>query len=167
MNSAADKLVLYRFFDADDGLLYVGISVNVWARFSQHRQDSAFFPEAATVTMQRGFASSFELLAAETAAIRAEKPRFNVHKRQKPAVPQPTLKPPVNTESDGLLTGAIKQLNTAGFTKRPAKGSHTRWTCSRSTYSVVIPTHSAKVNSDIRHQVNKAIQLCQNECEDT
>ena len=86
-------LVLYRFFDADGGLLYVGIAVRFWTRFSEHRRRSGFFPEAATVTMQRGFASSAELLAAEAAAIREEKPRFNVvHNRPKPK-PKPVPKP--------------------------------------------------------------------------
>ena len=85
----SSDLVLYRFFDADGGLLYVGISVNVWARFSQHRQGSAFFPEAATVTLQSGFASRDELRVAEAAAIRAEKPRFNVVHNRPKSKPKP------------------------------------------------------------------------------
>lgn len=81
----SSDLVLYRFFDADGGLLYVGIAARFWTRFSAHRRTSEFFPEAATVTMQRGFASRDDLLAAEAAAIRAEKPQFNVvHNRPKP-----------------------------------------------------------------------------------
>jgi predicted GIY-YIG superfamily endonuclease len=81
----SSNLVLYRFFDADGGLLYIGVSMNVWARFSQHRQGSAFFPDAASVTMQGGFSSRAKLLVAERTAIRREKPRFNVvHNRPKP-----------------------------------------------------------------------------------
>ena len=85
MSAPDNGLVLYRFFDASGGLLYIGISVNVWARFSQHRQGSAFFPAVASVTLQSGFASMDELRAVEAAAIREEKPRFNViHNRPKP-----------------------------------------------------------------------------------
>ncbi len=72
-------LVLYRFFDADGSLLYIGMSSNVWRRFSQHRRDgSDFIPDATVMTMERGFVSRAELCEAEAAAIRAEKPRFNV-----------------------------------------------------------------------------------------
>jgi predicted GIY-YIG superfamily endonuclease len=42
----SSDLVLYRFFDADGGLLYIGVSVNVWHRFTEHRRKSEFFPEA-------------------------------------------------------------------------------------------------------------------------
>lgn len=80
----SSDLVLYRFFDADGGLLYVGKSVNVWQRFVAHRQGSGFFPEAVSVTFQRGFTSEVELLAAESAAIRSEEPRFNVQHKPKP-----------------------------------------------------------------------------------
>jgi hypothetical protein len=70
--------VLYRFFDADGGLLYVGKSVRAWQRFAAHRSTSEFYPEAASVTLQRGFESNFALSAAEVAAIKVEKPRFNI-----------------------------------------------------------------------------------------
>lgn len=70
-------LVLYRFFDADGGLLYVGKSMQVWQRMTEHRRRSAFYPEVAHVTFQRGFATADELGAAEAVAIRTECPRFN------------------------------------------------------------------------------------------
>lgn len=74
-------LVLYRFFDDDDELLYVGKSIRVWSRFVSHQQSRVFYPEAAKVTLQRGFASHEELIAAEKFAILDEQPKFNkVHK---------------------------------------------------------------------------------------
>ena len=74
-------LVLYRFFDDDDELLYIGKSIRVWSRFVSHQQSRVFYPEAAKVTLQRGFASHDDLLIAERAAILAEQPKFNeMHK---------------------------------------------------------------------------------------
>jgi hypothetical protein len=69
--------VLYRFFDADGELLYIGKSVNVWSRFTSHRSGSAFYPEATKVTLQRGFKTEDRLSEAEISAIRAERPRYN------------------------------------------------------------------------------------------
>jgi len=74
----SNDLVLYRFFDADGQLLYIGKSVNAWSRFTAHRYRSAFYPEATSVELQRGFSTDAELTAAETAAIRREKPRYNI-----------------------------------------------------------------------------------------
>lgn len=65
----ADDLVLYRFFDAEGGLLYIGKAVNVWRRLREHER-SRVHREAASVTFQRGFRDEDALLAAEAAAIR-------------------------------------------------------------------------------------------------
>jgi hypothetical protein len=73
-----ETFVLYRFFDAGGDLLYIGKSVNVWSRFTSHRRTSKFYPEAARVELQRGFASAGELDKAEVSAIRAEHPKFNI-----------------------------------------------------------------------------------------
>jgi hypothetical protein len=82
----SNDLVLYRFFDADGELLYIGKSVRAWERFATHRSTSEFYPAAVSVKLQRGFLSSAALSMAEVAAIKAESPRFNVaHSRsQKP-----------------------------------------------------------------------------------
>lgn len=69
--------VLYRFFDEEGGLLYIGKTISAWKRFASHRRKSTFFPEAARVTLGRGFASDDELSRAEVTAIHAEKPRYN------------------------------------------------------------------------------------------
>lgn len=74
------ELVLYRFYDAEGGLIYVGKSVAFLDRLSQHRRDSGFFPLVASVTLERGFSTEGDLLAAEHAAIAAEHPQFNQRK---------------------------------------------------------------------------------------
>jgi hypothetical protein len=80
------ELVLYRFFDTDGRLLYVGKSVNVWRRFKDHKRGSAFYPEAASVTLQRGFDSEDALARAEITAIQSESPRFNIAHNHNPEV---------------------------------------------------------------------------------
>jgi hypothetical protein len=81
MKVKGKDLVLYRFFDDDDQLLYIGKSIRVWSRFVSHQSTSEFFPEAAKVTLQRGFGSHDDLLDAEKSAIWVEQPRFNkLHK---------------------------------------------------------------------------------------
>lgn len=68
---------LYRFFDADGQLLYVGISARGAARWSEHAGDKPWWPKVAQTTTEH-FASRPEAAAAETEAIRTERPRHNV-----------------------------------------------------------------------------------------
>lgn len=98
----SSEFVLYRFFDDADRLLYVGKSVNVWSRFTSHRRESAFYPQAANVTLQRGFSSEAELVEAEIAAIRSEHPRYNIAYNYRTLAPTakprklaPRAKPPI------------------------------------------------------------------------
>lgn len=85
------SLVLYRFYGDDGALLYIGKTIAVRERLSQHKTTAAFFELVRNVTLTRGFTSDAELCRAETAAIRAERPRFNVAdnpaKRPKPVDP--------------------------------------------------------------------------------
>ncbi|AER47376.1 hypothetical protein GADJET_52 [Mycobacterium phage Gadjet] len=73
-----DDLVLYRFFDAEGRLLYIGKSISVMSRLSSHASSSRFFRTAVKMTFQRGFSSHDELLAAEREAIEQERPAYNV-----------------------------------------------------------------------------------------
>jgi hypothetical protein len=75
--SPAEKpTTLYRHFDGDGRLLYVGISLNAIIRLAAHRA-SPWFDEIARVEIER-FPSREVALAAERAAIRDEKPECNV-----------------------------------------------------------------------------------------
>lgn len=80
---------LYRFFDADDRLLYVGISLSVVERLRAHRSDKHWFPDLARATFEN-FDSRREAAAAELAAIKAEKPIYNVAGSVGPR-PEPAL----------------------------------------------------------------------------
>lgn len=78
----ARTCVLYRWWDANGNLLYVGKSIRVLSRIEQHRQGSRFFDEATSMTLER-FPDEVTLGLAEIEAIRTEKPVYNiVHNRE-------------------------------------------------------------------------------------
>lgn len=67
---------LYRWFDADDLLLYIGISDDLSARTGTHARESSWMDFADRSTKER-FEDRSEALASETAAIESEQPLFN------------------------------------------------------------------------------------------
>lgn len=71
------KYILYRWWDASGRLLYVGKSISLYSRISQHRNRSGFFNEATTMTIER-LESAEQLAAAEMQAIKKENPLFNI-----------------------------------------------------------------------------------------
>lgn len=73
----AERCALYRFYDADDHLLYVGISNNPESRWKGHRYSIKRWPSLVARRAVEWFDTRPEAESAETAAIRDEKPRFN------------------------------------------------------------------------------------------
>lgn len=67
---------LYRFFDSDRVLLYVGITNDPSRRWSQH-SNKPWWTEVALVTLEQ-FSTRDAVLVAEKDAIRDEQPRYNV-----------------------------------------------------------------------------------------
>jgi hypothetical protein len=75
---------LYRCFDEDGNLLYVGISWSAPLRFQQHSRHSFWWQEVTRITLER-FPSRTAAEAAEQVAIRTEAPRYNsLHAVEKP-----------------------------------------------------------------------------------
>jgi len=68
---------LYRFFDAKGGLLYVGISLSALTRWQNHRGDKTWWADVAETKVEH-FPDRGSALIAESRAIAAENPRFNV-----------------------------------------------------------------------------------------
>lgn len=68
---------LYRHFDADNNLLYVGISLSAYQRFAQHKRHSKWAGQSVRMEMER-FEDRKAAMAAEELAIRKEKPKFNI-----------------------------------------------------------------------------------------
>lgn len=67
---------LYRFFNSNNELLYVGITNNPFNRFSGHSKDKNWFSEIAYSTFEH-YPNRLAVDKAETAAIKAEKPKYN------------------------------------------------------------------------------------------
>jgi predicted GIY-YIG superfamily endonuclease len=67
---------LYRFFDSNKQLLYVGISINAYERAKQHRKEKYWWEEVATITLTR-YEHRQDVEEAERWAIKNEQPLYN------------------------------------------------------------------------------------------
>jgi hypothetical protein len=70
------KQTLYRFYDTDGNLLYVGISNTWYQRFHDHERKSGWFSKVAYSTFE-WHESRESVSIAELQAIRTENPEFN------------------------------------------------------------------------------------------
>jgi predicted GIY-YIG superfamily endonuclease len=88
----AGRTELYRHFDKDDRLLYVGISLSTAHRLAEHRCVSGWSSKVVKITIER-FPTRKAALEAERNAIQAEAPIHNVtgKKRGLRVSPSPTL----------------------------------------------------------------------------
>lgn len=68
---------LYRLFDKEDRLLYVGISKKVFNRINEHMKEKSWACEIAREEVQR-FPNRGEASHAEIEAIKNEKPLYNI-----------------------------------------------------------------------------------------
>lgn len=68
---------LYRFFAPDGMLLYVGLTMDPTTRWKNHAKDKPWWCHVANITVEH-FGDRVTVLAAERAAIIAEKPVWNV-----------------------------------------------------------------------------------------
>lgn len=75
------KCALYRHFDAQGVLLYVGISLRPFTRTKEHSQLSGWAIDIANVTIQY-FDSRKEAMEAEAKAVQEENPLHNIRLRK-------------------------------------------------------------------------------------
>ncbi len=78
--------VLYRFWDCDGVLLYVGLTADPGRRWQAHSKDKGWWSQVARVTVEH-FPDRASVEAAERTAITTEKPCHNI------ALPAPPPKP--------------------------------------------------------------------------
>lgn len=71
------RTALYRFFDADGALLYIGITVNVEQRWAEHERSKPWWPQVVEKRVE-WFDTRTLALIAELAAIKGERPVHNV-----------------------------------------------------------------------------------------
>lgn len=80
------RAVLYRHFDAEGRLLYVGASMNVMQRILQHSGSSWWFPDIVRIELEHMPDAATAKLA-EIEAILTEKPLYNInHTDRRPSV---------------------------------------------------------------------------------
>ena len=70
------KTTLYKFWNKDE-LLYVGISLNYFARLSQHRRDKDWWDEVTEITVKH-YDTREEALDAEAKSIKKDNPKYNI-----------------------------------------------------------------------------------------
>lgn len=76
------KCALYRHFDAEGALLYVGISLRPFTRTSQHVSLAPWADQIANVKIEY-FPTRSEAMAAEARAVQEENPLHNIMLRKK------------------------------------------------------------------------------------
>lgn len=69
---------LYRFFDCEGELLYIGLSLNAVARATQHRGDKFWWDDIASMTIEK--VPLAQLAQREAEAIQQEHPLHNRHR---------------------------------------------------------------------------------------
>lgn len=68
---------LYRFYDDTDRLLYVGVTMNPPRRFRTHEGTKGWWAEVSHIALE-SYLERADVLSAEAAAIRNERPVYNV-----------------------------------------------------------------------------------------
>lgn len=86
----AVRTALYRFYDADDDLLYVGITENLSVRFASHKATKPWWPDVVRHSVEWRETRA-EAEDAEKAAMIAERPKWNV--ANSPWAPEPYVEP--------------------------------------------------------------------------
>ena len=102
---------LYRHYDAEGVLLYVGISVNACGRLAQHKRGAAWFTKISVIRVEH-FPSQAAARAAEVEAIRSENPIFNRRRNRRtprsPYGPNHVLRTYMNSHGVSQLALAKK-----------------------------------------------------------
>lgn len=91
---AERETAVYRLFDINKALLYVGISCNPDARLNQHRIHQRWWPQVATWTVE-WLPDRLAALKCEAVAIRVEGPLYNRDRPNPHQVSLPKSRPPV------------------------------------------------------------------------
>ena len=86
---------LYRHFDKDGALLYVGISLSAVERLRQHRDSSHWFKKIARITIER-HPTREDAEWAEREAIHRENPK---HNKVRTIPPEHTCEPPTDVQA--------------------------------------------------------------------
>lgn len=121
--------VVYRAFDAEGSLLYVGCTSSLTKRSDQHARGSAWWPYMARIE-HRAYATYAQARFAETLAIRTESPLFNLRGRD---VPEPRAR-----EAAAAYTGSAAAPQSTGEDALSPVEVAAEWGVDRSTVKRLI-----------------------------
>lgn len=108
---------IYRHYDKDGVLLYVGSSHCTIARLASHRSTSHWFEAVTRIEIERK-SSYDEMLSAENYAIRKEQPKFNVVVMSVPKPRALSGRGRPRLENVGKTLEATKPWALAGMSRR-------------------------------------------------
>jgi excinuclease UvrABC nuclease subunit len=77
LNIISEVTYLYRHFDENNNLLYVGISLNAINRLSQHKNNAKWYPKISYIKIEK-YENRIDAMEAERLAIIKEKPSYNI-----------------------------------------------------------------------------------------
>lgn len=124
-DSPAERTALYRFYDEDDRLLYVGITSDTRGRFKQHASSKPWWSQVTTRELE-WYPTREDAAVAEVVAIRAEHPMFNHQHSPSAALAllppvqddpmRPKLEPVIrdNRTADQRMASELRALIVAG-----------------------------------------------------
>lgn len=95
-------LTLYRMYDADGALLYVGASTNLGSRLLAHGKTKPWWCDVASIKIER-FQDRIEMLDAESNAIYNENPRYNILDSRDMRARRRPLDRPMRTRGTGSI----------------------------------------------------------------
>lgn len=75
-----ESLALYRAYDLQGELLYVGVTKDMGQRMRSHASFSGWWNEFSYMTVDRSFLNRLDLEQAETMTIKNESPKYNISK---------------------------------------------------------------------------------------
>jgi len=81
------KHVLYRFFDAEGNLLYIGQTAGIGTRFASHGRKKHWWASVVRIDVEH-FPDRESVMAAERAAIESEGPLHNINGRRPSSIPK-------------------------------------------------------------------------------
>lgn len=120
---------LYRLHDSDGVLLYVGISSNPRARFTQHSLEKPWWGDVACTDVSWLMCSRQEALAVEATVIRDERPLHNGKHNSTPAPfsPQawPTVSAPTREKASALADLVREEIVSGRW--QPGMRAPNRW----------------------------------------
>jgi predicted GIY-YIG superfamily endonuclease len=136
-----EKTQLYRYYNHNQELLYIGISLNAVARLQGHKRNHDWTPEISFISVTK-FQTRYEALAAEELAIKTEKPLHNGTHNYGVLIHEKGLKkddPMLVTTHQAQITVLQKQRDRLQAMYLQAEQSNIEW---RSKFQTLLNTYN-------------------------